>query len=98
MRARNVHPDVKRSGNGPASATNYHHRNHLATIMAVTGTDKSLAQKSNFTTWGTRQVVAGAAFPQSKGFIGERDDPETGLVYLNARYYDTAIGRFISPD
>jgi RHS repeat-associated protein len=33
-----------------------------------------------------------------KGFIGERPDVETGLIYLNARYYDPALGRFISPD
>jgi RHS repeat-associated protein len=33
-----------------------------------------------------------------KGFIGERPDPETGMQYLNARYYDPALGRFISPD
>ena len=25
-------------------------------------------------------------------------DNETGLYYLNARYYDPSIGRFISPD
>ena len=25
-------------------------------------------------------------------------DRETGLYYLNSRYYDPAIGRFISPD
>ncbi len=34
----------------------------------------------------------------SKGFIGERDDPETGLTYLHARYYDPALARFVSPD
>ncbi|MEL6201810.1 MAG: RHS repeat-associated core domain-containing protein [Pseudomonadota bacterium] len=28
----------------------------------------------------------------------ERHDPETGLIYLNARYHDPSIGRFISPD
>jgi RHS repeat-associated protein len=33
-----------------------------------------------------------------KGFIGERPDVETGLVYLNFRYLDTALGRFTSPD
>ncbi|HEV2563897.1 MAG TPA: RHS repeat-associated core domain-containing protein, partial [Microvirga sp.] len=32
------------------------------------------------------------------GYIGEREDAETGLVYLNARYYDPALGRFLSPD
>ncbi len=35
---------------------------------------------------------------ESKGWIGERFDPETGLTYLNARYYDAALGRFLSPD
>jgi RHS repeat-associated protein len=32
-----------------------------------------------------------------KLFTGQRLD-ETGLYYYNARYYDAAIGRFISPD
>ncbi len=32
-----------------------------------------------------------------RGWIGEREE-ETELVYLNARYHDPEIGRFISPD
>ncbi|MEZ5923860.1 MAG: RHS repeat-associated core domain-containing protein [Hyphomicrobiaceae bacterium] len=35
---------------------------------------------------------------QSRGYIGERYDEETGLQFLNARYYDPALGRFLSPD
>lgn len=35
---------------------------------------------------------------EPRGFIGERRDPETGLLYLHARYYDPVIGRFLSPD
>lgn len=35
---------------------------------------------------------------ETKGFIGERTDPETGLTYLHARYCDAALGRFLSPD
>ena len=34
----------------------------------------------------------------SKGYINERYDAETGLQYLHARYYDPALGRFLSPD
>jgi len=34
----------------------------------------------------------------AKSFIGERHDPETGLTYLNARYYDPTLARFIQPD
>ena len=26
------------------------------------------------------------------------DEASTGLVYLNARYYDPAVARFVSPD
>lgn len=35
---------------------------------------------------------------ESESFIGERYDPETGLMYLNARYYDPTLGLFIQPD
>ncbi|MFC2003977.1 RHS repeat-associated core domain-containing protein [Chloroflexota bacterium] len=36
-------------------------------------------------------------FPTDKLFTGQRRD-STGLYFYNARYYDPAIGRFISPD
>ena len=29
---------------------------------------------------------------------GERQDPETGLVYMGSRYYDPRLGRFLSID
>ncbi|MEQ1409017.1 RHS repeat-associated core domain-containing protein, partial [Neorhizobium sp. Rsf11] len=38
------------------------------------------------------------AMQTRKGYIGERFDAETGLMYLNARYYDPAFGRFIPKD
>jgi RHS repeat-associated protein len=41
-------------------------------------------------------VVTGEAF--AYGFMGERQDPATGLVYLRARHYDPATGRFLTPD
>jgi RHS repeat-associated protein len=34
----------------------------------------------------------------NKAYINERFDPETGLQYLHARYYDPNLGRFLTPD
>jgi RHS repeat-associated protein len=35
---------------------------------------------------------------EDRKFLGQWDDSEVGLVYLNARYYSPQLGRFISPD
>ncbi|MFH1263439.1 MAG: RHS repeat-associated core domain-containing protein [Pseudomonadota bacterium] len=35
---------------------------------------------------------------ESLGYTGQRRDSSTDLLYLHARYYDPALGRFISPD
>jgi RHS repeat-associated protein len=50
----------------------------------------------------TRQTFAPYGSPigntaDAVGFAGEHAD-STGLIYLNSRYYDPAMGRFISPD
>ena len=33
-----------------------------------------------------------------RGWLGQVEDASSGLTYLNARYYDSATARFISPD
>lgn len=98
MWTKNIHADVKQVGNGLSSGNFYHHRDHLASIRAVTGPGISLTQKLSYSAYGAKTVTSGASFAESKGFIGERDDPETGLLFLNARYYDPVLARFISPD
>ena len=45
-----------------------------------------------------RQAVVSGTHGETLGFIGERHDAESGLQYLNARYYDPVLARFISPD
>jgi RHS repeat-associated protein len=41
---------------------------------------------------------SGGASTPPKGCIAECPDRETGLLYLNARYLDPVLGRFISAD
>jgi RHS repeat-associated protein len=95
-----LHPDVKRVGSGAAVATYYLHRDGLNTVRMVTNRNGGYEEFSSYTPYGKRTQTPAAAgtTDETKGFIGEREDPEVGLVNLNARYYDPAIGRFISPD
>ena len=51
--------------------------------------------KQEFDAWGS--VRSGGITATSLNYTGQRRD-DTGLLYYNARYYDPAIGRFISAD
>lgn len=42
--------------------------------------------------------VALGSVPNGPGYTGHVNDPDTGLVYMQARYYDPAAGRFLSVD
>ena len=84
------HMDVMVEG----STIKFLHRDHLASVRLVTKMDGSVQERANYTAFGEPKAVS--SLP--KGYIGERADPETGLLYLNFRYLDPALGRFISPD
>jgi len=43
-------------------------------------------------------LTSPALTEETKGFIGERFDEDSGLQYLNARYYDPELAMFIQPD
>jgi RHS repeat-associated protein len=84
------HMDVMVQG----STISFLHRDHLATVKMVTNMAGAVTERLGYAAFGEPRPTT--SLP--KGFIGERPDPETGLLYLNARYYDPALGRFISPD
>ncbi|TIQ16767.1 MAG: RHS repeat-associated core domain-containing protein, partial [Mesorhizobium sp.] len=85
------HADVKVTGATKA----FLHRDHLASVRLVTDAAGAIAEATNCASYGER---LNTGFQTQKGYIGERFDPETGLLYLNARYMDPVLGRFISPD
>ena len=79
---------------------NWLQSDHLASIRLMTDGSGAVIAENHYRPYGQRSELQQAAnLPrESKGWIGERDDPETGLTYLNARYYDPILARFVSPD
>jgi RHS repeat-associated protein len=77
-----------------ASTTTWLHRDHSQSIRLRTSATGTLVEAAAYTPYGSQ--APGLAI--SKGYIGEKHDPETGLLYLNARYMDPVLARFISPD
>ena len=91
------HPDLKIVATAATQVVNNYflHRDHLNSVRQVTDAVGSLVEQTGYAAYGER---TNTAMQTQKGYIGERYDPETGLEYLNARYYDPVFGRFISPD
>jgi RHS repeat-associated protein len=83
-------PDAMREG----SATRWLHKDHLSSNRLVTGQAGQVTSRTAYTAFG--QPLTPPA--QSRAWINERYDSETGLQYLHARYYDPLLGRFITPD
>jgi len=63
--------------------------------IAVTGANKALLETSEYEPYG--QVVNATA-KDGPGFTGHVLDAATGMNYMQQRYYDPQIGRFLSVD
>ena len=66
----------------------------IQVITDATGTD---IQHRTYRPYGEK-IADTSGHTESRGYIGERQDDETGLTYLHARYYDPVLGLFLSPD
>ncbi|WP_438002994.1 RHS repeat-associated core domain-containing protein [Sorangium sp. So ce321] len=64
----------------------------VGTPERILAGDGSVAREVPQSPWGA------ASNATSFGFPGQVHDPETGLTYNRHRYYDPAVGRYISPD
>lgn len=75
-----------------------HHTNHLGSPTVVTGTDGKPVAHYTYDPYGqvdpAHTFHAGAV---ASGFNGKTLDA-SGLTYVGARYYDPAVGRFLSAD
>jgi RHS repeat-associated protein len=71
---------------------------HLGSIVAVTDDGGQLVPDSEqrYMPFGEPRLAASS--PTDFGFTGQRALAATGLMDYNARWYDAALGRFISAD
>jgi RHS repeat-associated protein len=65
-------------------------------VAALTGTAGSTVCSYTYDAFGSSEPCAGPANPFT--FAAREFDTESGLVFMRARYYDPALGRFLSPD
>jgi RHS repeat-associated protein len=87
--------------NGSATGTaqtRFIHPDHLGSTNVVTNASGTAVQTLDFYPYGATRInssVGGA--DSARKYIGQFSD-QSNLSYLNARYYDTARGQFLSED
>ena len=75
----------------------YIHTDHLGSTNTVSSNSGSLVETLDYYPYGNPRISSGSHTEQRQ-YIGEEYDEYTDLNYLNARYYDSFKGRFISQD
>ena len=74
----------------------YHlHGDHLGSTSLTTLSSATIASRAYYA-YGSERAATGD-LQTDRTFTGQKSDA-TGLLYYNARYYDPALGTFISPD
>jgi RHS repeat-associated protein len=77
------------------ASLSYVHADGLGCVVRMTSAAGAVTQTRQYDAWGNLET--GATEP-GYAFTGREWDPETGLHYYRARYFDPAVGRFISED
>jgi len=96
-------PWAQRTALGPegdrAQSDWFHYLNDdLGAPERLIAPDGTVACELQRTAWGRAVAASGAATTTPLRFPGQYEDEETGLSYNRYRYYDPALGRYISSD
>lgn len=65
-------------------------------ITGLTGADGSILETATYDAYGNH--LSASLMQANMGYAGMLWDADAGLYYVKARWYDPALGRFISPD
>lgn len=90
-------PVVRIKGGGSTYKAYFLHTDHLGSAVAATNGSRAIQWRESYTPFGeTRNDPA--INRDETGFTGHILDSAIGLNYMQARYYDPVIGRFLSND
>ena len=88
-----------------ANKSYYYHFDRLGSVIALTDQNADLLETYSYDVFGqpsitdsNHQPLTTSDYDNPYMFTARRHDPETGLYYYRARYYDTYTGRFLQPD
>jgi RHS repeat-associated protein len=73
------------------------HPDHLGNIVLITNSAGAIVKETGYLPFGTVAFTTGAS-QSDHALLSREFDQEIGLVFCASRYYDPALGRFISPD
>jgi RHS repeat-associated protein len=76
-------------------AMTYYHADGLGSIVKTTDSSGTVTLTRTYDSFG---IPSDGATTPGYAYTGREWDPETGLYYYRARYFDPKIGRFISED
>ena len=70
---------------------------HLGSVLRIVDEQGESKFEAIYDAWGNQKVIKNS-IGFIRGYTGQEEMPEFGLVNLNARLYDPMLGRFLSPD
>lgn len=73
----------------------YYYTNQQGTPLATADASGNILTTSDYQPYGSQVLGSTVVGP---GYTGHVNDADSGLVYMQARYYDPVIGRFMSTD
>ncbi len=71
---------------------------HLGSVAISTDKTGSVKELSDYFPYGNIRLDQKNGLTEQRKYIGQEFDAQTNLNYLNARYYDSAKGEFLSQD
>jgi RHS repeat-associated protein len=80
-----------------AGTRHYYYTDPQGNVLAKADAQGNIVATYDYAPYGSSVPSIGSP-PNGPGYSGHVNDPDTGLIYMQARYYDPVTGRFLSVD